>query len=374
MLVAKIYEGKDGRLIYKRVDGQGKRRQIKSRVGEKRKDFEKRCQELDQELSVLEVGLKSLGPLPTKLKAHTLDELFSLWHENYVKTKLSAAEVRSTRHIYERYLKKSLGQVPLDQVTRLMVYSLLNEADQEGVSPSTLKKVKGLISRMYNFAINDLGENLTSPVEGLRFTAKKRPQTSKKIMRKEDFDRFMTVTNPYLFDRYYELLYYTGLRPSEALGLKATDYDKDFLYIRRAITIDGYSPLKTKGSFRKIPLTEKIRDILKAQERKVRRFHPFEDYLFSKNPVGPPTMTALKLDFERTKARYKAKYKTTFDFSLYSFRHSFATQMAENEMPIKTLQAIMGHSNVQTTMHYYVEATDQMILSGKDFMDQLLTP
>ena len=55
-------------------------------------------------------------------------------------------------------------------------------------------------------------------------------------------------------------------------------------------------------------------------------------------------------------------------FSLYDFRHTFATRMASKGMNPKTLQYIMGHSDISTTLRYYVGITDEMMEDAKQIM------
>ncbi|HCI84327.1 MAG TPA: site-specific integrase, partial [Lachnospiraceae bacterium] len=45
-------------------------------------------------------------------------------------------------------------------------------------------------------------------------------------------------------------------------------------------------------------------------------------------------------------------------FSCHNIRHTFATQLCENETNIKAIQEIMGHADIQTTMNVYAKATD----------------
>jgi integrase len=59
-------------------------------------------------------------------------------------------------------------------------------------------------------------------------------------------------------------------------------------------------------------------------------------------------------------------------FALYNFRHTFATKMAEAGMDPKTLQYILGHADISTTLKYYIGITDSMMEGGRKHMSKLL--
>lgn len=54
--------------------------------------------------------------------------------------------------------------------------------------------------------------------------------------------------------------------------------------------------------------------------------------------------------------------KYNIDFSVHSCRHTFATNLARKNVPVQTIQKILGHENIQTTM-YYIELSDNDILN-----------
>lgn len=56
------------------------------------------------------------------------------------------------------------------------------------------------------------------------------------------------------------------------------------------------------------------------------------------------------------------------DFSAHHLRHTFATRLCENVSNLKVIQSVMGHSNIETTMDIYAEATED---KKKDIFDDL---
>ena len=80
---------------------------------------------------------------------------------------------------------------------------------------------------------------------------------------------------------------------------------------------------------------------------------------------GQPSMNAIESAFKLLIKRAAVK------LSLYDFRHSFATRMAENGMNQKVLQYMMGHKSYETTAKYYIDVTENMLDEAKNLLEKL---
>jgi len=367
----RIHKLKDGRYTYSATDSRGKLHKINSRKNESLSAFRKRCDHLD-------------GQVLNEIREETFDDLFNEWLESHVKLNLSKSELRVTPPIYKSHVLPHLGHLKITEIKRRDVYDTLVIAQNKGLSASTIKKIRGCISRPYNWAINTLGFDIQSPTQGLIFKSNKENNRSvNKAISDNDLDRFFKASKNSKYYNYFQILILTGLRPSECLGLQIKDIKADRLEIRRGITIDGFSPLKTQNAKRDIPLNDSLKRVLLDQKRKI-AFRTKEGWLFPAES-GIPKMNALTNAFKyilrqtavwdrggRNKMKKEKMIKEPVDFTLYDFRHTFATKMAQNNMHHTALKKILGHSSIQITLQYYVELTDEMIDQAKELMSEII--
>ncbi len=366
----RIHKRKDGRYTYSVSDVAGKRHSLTSRGQETREAFAKRCDDLDKMMSA-------------EVRAETLDDLFEMFATQYLTVYNSKADCEITSYLYRDHVQALLGHRKLSEISRSDVNHLLTTAVKKGLSPSTVKKIRGCISRPYNWAINQLGMAITSPTQGLifRYDTKSTRQNQIRIITDDEARRFFDVADDTKYANYYRLLFATGLRPSEALGLKITDIKTDHIEIRRGVTVRGVTDLKTSRARRDIPMTDEIRLILRDQTNRV-QLTTRERWLFPTS-VGQPDMGAVLSAFH--KARRRTGTWTTgkrgqkidlvtppVDFTLYDFRHTFATKMAEAGVSEQALTAIMGHADISTTLKYYVGLTDRMMDGARQAMSQMV--
>ena len=114
---------------------------------------------------------------------------------------------------------------------------------------------------------------------------------------------------------------------------------------------------KSSSGYRTIPLTNEAIRILKDQKIKNSRLKvtPIEwrEYVFLCRK-GTPIKNST-YDTALYKICNKAGIKP---FAMHILRHTFATRCIEGGMKPKTLQKILGHSNIGITMNLYVTTTD----------------
>ena len=369
----RIHKDKSGRYSYKVTSSRGERLHLKSRKDESLKEFKLRCDALDERA---ESG--------SSLSNVDLDTLFNQWIEGHVKINLSPSEFRVTVPIYEQNVKPYLGHRKADDISRADVYSLLARAAKSGKSASYVKKIRGCISRPYNWGINVLGLDLIAPTQGLIFTMPYSADEDDINIRSRaisvaDMERFMEAAKASKYYRYFRILAHCGYRPSEALGLQAGDRKEDLIEIRRGWTIDGPSKLKTRASVRNTPLTAELNELFKDQVADT-MFLSKERWLFPSSN-GKPSMSAIQSAFRniveqtavwkrggRNGLKKLDLIKGPVEFTLYDFRHTFATRMADLGAQPTALKMLMGHSDITITLKYYVSVTEKMKDETKKLM------
>lgn len=137
----------------------------------------------------------------------------------------------------------------------------------------------------------------------------------------------------------FRLIYSSGLRRNELLYLKITDI----------ITSDGKNRIRiNKGKGGKDRYTV-LSELVLSELREYFKIYKPVDYLFNGREPGQ-RMSPAGLRHAMTEAAKKAAI--TRNINLHILRHCFASHALEEGMNIKTLQYLMGHSSVHTTMVY----------------------
>ena len=354
---------KDGMQSYTYRTAEGKRTSAVQRKNESVMAFTARCHQLDEANDIQQADISC-----------TFGELFADWQARYQQVHLSPADVRVSSWIYGTYLAPHLAAMRVSSITREDISKILSDMTNKGLSKSMISKAKLCVSRPFNWAINQYNWNIQNPVQGLKLYSKKRKisadeeisedLTDVRVISDEELQRFFAAAAGSKYENYFKLLYLTGLRPSEALGLKLSRIKLSELQIRWKVSIDGPGPLKTKSAYRDIPVTPEIRAVLDDQRRRVPRKCP---WLFPSTD-GLPSYNAVRCSFQRILAqtgewkkvdrRWHGELITPpISFSIKDFRHTFATKMA-SKTPLKILQKLMGHSSITVTMRYYVGYTE----------------
>ena len=151
-----------------------------------------------------------------------------------------------------------------------------------------------------------------------------------------------------------EMMYASGLRVSELLSLKM----KNISFERNIITVIG------KGSKqRKVPFGEFAKEYLVKYIEHGRKKNPGArtDYVFL-NRYGKPV--SRQYFFLQVK-KYAEQVGIEEEISPHTLRHCFATHLLENSSDIRTVQEMLGHSNIATTQ-IYLNISTRRILEAYD--------
>ena len=133
-----------------------------------------------------------------------------------------------------------------------------------------------------------------------------------------------------------EILFRVGLRVSELVNLKWTDFNEKFSHLI----------VKGKGNkSRVIPVYQSLSVALLSYYQLFSKHSKV--YLFSSNQNNP---ISRQCAYQIVK-----KYTSFFSFlniSPHSFRHSFATNLIETGASVRDVQLLLGHESISTTQIY----------------------
>ena len=182
---------------------------------------------------------------------------------------------------------------------------------------------------------------------------------------------------PILFGAFY------GLRRSEAIGLKwdAIDFDQNTITIRHTVTscdLDGKRVLvasdttKTKSSMRTLPLVPFMRErllTLKEEQQENRRLcgrSYIKEYLeyVCVNEIGD----LIKPHYVTESFPKLLKAKGMRQIRYHDLRHSCASLLLANGVPMKQIQEWLGHSDFSTTANIYAHLDYSSKLTSADAM------
>jgi integrase len=193
-----------------------------------------------------------------------------------------------------------------------------------------------------------------------------KPSEKKEALTIENQKTFLKGASGQSYENQFQFILQTGLRTGELVGLKWEDIDfkKKTLTVQRSMEYRykvgewRIGEPKSKSGYRTIPLTDEAIRILKDQKEKNRNIKviPIEwtEFVFLCRK-GTPIKNST-YDTALFKICDKVGIKR---FSMHVLRHTFATRCIEAGMKPKTLQMLLGHSNIGITMNLYVHTTEE---------------
>lgn len=380
------YRKTDGRYVYNYVDPFGRNRSIYApdlmTLRVKERDL------LKDQLDGIDIYLQGKA---------TVNFVF----ERYMKTKI---ELRKTtraayQYNYDHFVRDNIGKKRIADIKYSDVLNYyLYLMTEKGYSKSTVDRIHTLLNPTFNMAVRDRIIR-SNPANGVLAEVSKKAGKNKGIrhaLTLEQQRTFMNyVENETKFQPWWPLFMVmlgTGVRVGELIGLRWCDCDFENRIISinhsisyRQIEEDGVkscqyilSEPKTEKGIRNVPMMDEVYDAL-MMEKEIQSIIGFNmmtidgmsGFIF-RNRCGkvhnPQTINQaierIRVDCNlQEEIRAKKEHRNAVEvphFSCHILRHTFCTRLCEVETNLKTIQDIMGHKDIQTTMDIYAEATANM--------------
>ncbi len=193
---------------------------------------------------------------------------------------------------------------------------------------------------IFNLAIKwgYIRENPTKGVAKLKVDENQTPR----FLSVNECRRFLDVCPPNLYPIYYTFLH-TGMRKAELENLTWADIDLE----RRQISIRRKKDWRPKTGERDIPISDGLLKLLTDLHRK-RDGRSKNDYVFPVKSSGKNMHNYLRMELIKI-----AKKAEIGEFTkVHTLRHTFASHLVMQGVDLPTVQKLMGHSDIETTMIY----------------------
>lgn len=362
-------QDKDGRYRYRYNDSFGKRKSVYSwRLTEsdpypkgKRKDISLREKEKEVEKALRNAVATSGGNM-------TVLELV----QKYISQKRGVKHNTQANYnfVINVIKKEDFGAKRIDTIKLSDAKTWLIKLQDDGRGYSSIHSIRGVVRPAFQMAVDDDLINKNPFEFQLATVVVNDSVTREAITRKQqrEFLRFIKADKH--FCKYYDgiyILFHTGLRVSEFVGLTINDieFDKERIKVdhqlqrTRNMKYEILTPKTEKGE-RYVPMQKDVADCFRRviQNRKHPKIEPMIDgysgFLFLDKNDMPMVALHWEKYFQHIREKYNSIYKVQMPcITLHVCRHTFCSNMAKSGMNPKTLQYIMGHSDIGVTLNTY---------------------
>lgn len=362
-------QDKDGRYRYKYNDSFGKRKSVYSwRLTEsdpypkgKRKDISLREKE-----KVIEKALSDA--VSTNGGDMTVLELV----QRYISQKRGVKHNTQANYnfVINVIKKEDFGARRIDTIKLSDAKTWLIKLQDDGRGYSSIHSIRGVLRPAFQMAVDDDLINKNPFEFQLATVVVNDSVTREAITRKQQREFLRFVKEDKHFCKYYDgiyILFYTGLRVSEFVGLTINDieFDKERIKVdhqlqrTRNMEYEILTPKTEKGE-RYVPMQKDVADCFRRiiQNRKHPKIEPMIDgysgFLFLDKNDMPMVALHWEKYFQHIREKYNSIYKVQMPcITPHVCRHTFCSNMAKSGMNPKTLQYIMGHSDIGVTLNTY---------------------
>ena len=323
-----------------------------------------------------------LGTISTDDKI-TLEEWYQTWLFDYRIKDLKPKSFEKYEGIYRNYIKGTeLGRVKLKDLRTTHIQKYYNNLQKT----KPVSTIKGLNTRLKP-CLGEAEKQGYIQKNYCKMVTLPKDNTTKviSILTKEEQDIFIQSIQNHKLNVLFLVALGTGLRLGELLGLKWNDieFDTGILTVNRTLSkiknrdtgkyeVIEQTP-KTKNSNRSIPIPQnilyKLKEYKKEQNKQrllVGEAYINNNYIFTddignviddKRPGRNLKTILTKLDIEPIK--------------FHALRHTYATRLFEANIPPKTVQALMGHSDISITMDVYTHVMEDTKLEAIEKLNNI---
>ncbi len=303
---------------------------------------------------------------PTSIK---VKEYLNQWIDGY-RTSVSPSTARSYQVNIE-HINKYIGSKQLQRLMPMDIENAYKELSQT-LNGTSLLYIHRTLSRAFKQA--EKQKLITRNIFNLVETPKKSKESKSSFIHPDDLSKYLKAfEGDYLYPAVC-LAVFAGLRRGEILGLQWSDIKNRNLIIRNNMSYDGLRPPKS-GKTRNVPISAPIAKILKEQKDWQRKNKELlwdkyyrTDFVITRKDGTLIDPKLLSRRFGEVQKRYNLE-----PVRFHDLRHTAASLMILEGVPLKTVSDILGHSSISITADIYGHVLEEQKRNAVGMLDKYFT-
>ncbi len=289
---------------------------------------------------------RDIGRLP-RAAAIRLDDYLNQWLATSAKPRLRPKSYVDYAGLLRLHIRPNLGARPIGAITQFDIQSVYAQMFNRGLSPRPIEYTNAVLQSAFRQAVRwkMLADD---PCVGVDLPRLKRREME--ALSVEECRRFLTVARKSEWYGLFALALTTGMRPSEYLALKWSDFDwqRGSVSVCRTIqtSVSGWTFYDTK-------------------RKRSRRVVKLQNFVFEAlADLGGQRETAHDLVFHRggqplRQRKVKVEFRRLLEAAgirsirLYDLRHTAATLAVAAGVSVKVISDQLGHASISFTLERY---------------------
>ena len=271
---------------------------------------------------------------------------------------LAEQSKRSYRRAMDLILEELGDQSVLD-ITPKEISAYFKRLESLDYAAKTVQKHRIVLNGIFRYAIlqnerNDNPVQVAQMPRNLKKTERKSAAGSEEDIVRASADVWIL---PFI-------ALHTGMRRGEILALqwKDVDFENNEISVTKSVAYQGDRPFiktpKTEAGTRVVPLLAPLKELFLTIKKR-----PPNAYIVSDTGESPLTNRR----FQTLSEHYKRE--TGVSATAHQLRHSFATIAFELGVPVKSVQEILGHKQISTTMDLYTDFRKKALSDAADILN-----
>lgn len=298
------------------------------------------------------------------------------------------------KHLNKRFENVEFKKIRLQDFDKL-IYELARENPNTGkpMAKKTLEALKKVARSIFKYANANGVAGVTDFFDAVDIP-RGAPEEKRRALTENEID--MIVNTPHRAQLPSMIMLFAGLRRGEALALKWSDIDlsNGIISVNSSVVFDGNTPVikeggKTENARRLVPMPPILIQYLKSYKESEKVLSPYvctsssgklitksswrklwESYLMELN---------LKYGYHDRINKFNPTKKTTtlppkIDyFTAHCLRHTFATMLFLEGVPVEKAKQFMGHGDIAVTSNIYTDYRQSNLAISPEYENKLQT-